>query len=386
MAKTILSKGIPVGTVLLLMLYAMPTFLMLTVPFATLNAALMSFGRFSSENEILAMRSVGFTRFTIFRPVLILGFVLAITSFVMNDNLIPSGLQAFRQLWLELALTQPGLELDENSVREFREATLITGAIDKTGIHPLIIIEKDNSGNRVVLMADRASPEVRGDLGKLPGFRLHNVFSIVPDADERDSWSWTVADSMEYRPLTGGPSAITQQTGPAAMRVVDLRESLVEKKAKFGERMTEYLNDKNLAAWTMALHYASLNATKSGNRERIEAIIKNRHGIVASLKPKPPTDQTFKVWLFEFYQKFAVPFSCIPFVILSFPLGLSARRNGRAVGFFIGLLISTFYWSLLYIGRTLGLKSGVSPFGVMIVPNIILLIISIILFLRRSRI
>lgn len=386
MAQDILAKGIPVVTVLLLMVYAMPTYLVLTIPFATLNAALMSFGRFSSENEILAMRSVGFTRFTIFRPVLVLGILLAVTSFIVNDNLLPVGLQAFQRLWLELTLTRPGLELEENSVREFREATLITGSIDKTGIHPLIIIEKDNSGNRVVLMADRASPEVRGKLGKLPGFRLHNVFSIVPDKEERESWSWTVAETMEYRPLSGGPTAITQQSGPAAMRVVDLRKAVLEKKANFDIRMSDYLNEKNMASWTLALNYAALNKGNSVRNNRTESIIKNQYGIITKSKPNPPTDQSLKVWLLEYYQKYAVPFSCIPFVILSFPLGLLARRSGRAVGFFIGLLVTSLYWSSLVVGRSLGLRSGVSPFMTMIVPNVTLFVVAVLLFIRKSRI
>ena len=39
MAQGILSKGIPVGSVLLLMLYSLPSFITLSAPFATLTAA-----------------------------------------------------------------------------------------------------------------------------------------------------------------------------------------------------------------------------------------------------------------------------------------------------------------------------------------------------------
>jgi lipopolysaccharide export system permease protein len=46
MAQGILAKGIPVGSVLLLMIYSLPSFITLSAPFATLTAALMAYGRF----------------------------------------------------------------------------------------------------------------------------------------------------------------------------------------------------------------------------------------------------------------------------------------------------------------------------------------------------
>ena len=87
----------------------------------------------------------------------------------------------------------------------------------------------------------------------------------------------------------------------------------------------------------------------------------------------------------EFYQKFAIPFASIPFVVLAFPLGLAARRSGRAVGFFIGLLLTSFYWSLLVLGRSLGLRTEISPFLVMIVPDLLLLGAGIFLYFRRLK-
>jgi lipopolysaccharide export system permease protein len=99
-----------------------------------------------------------------------------------------------------------------------------------------------------------------------------------------------------------------------------------------------------------------------------------------------PVDHSLQIWKLEFYQKFAIPFACIPFVILAFPLGLAARRSGRAVGFFIGLLLTSFYWSLLVLGRSLGLRTDINPFLVMILPDILLLGAGIILYFRRSRV
>ncbi|OQX29832.1 MAG: hypothetical protein B0D92_01620 [Spirochaeta sp. LUC14_002_19_P3] len=384
LAKQILAKGIPVKSVLLLLLYSLPTFITLTVPFATLTAALMSYGRLASDNEILAMRSIGFNRLVIFRPVLLWGIVLGFLSFFINDFFLPRGNQAFQKLWLELTLTNPGLELEEYSARKFRQSILITGAIDKSGIHPLMVIEKDNSGNRVTLMSKLAAPEIRSDLGNMPGFNMYDIFSIIPDAKEQLKWSWSTAESMEYRVLSKESNSINPSTGPASMRMLDVQKVVKEKKENFDSRVQQHTFDQGLANWTLALNYSRLSAD-TGIKSAVQPKIEQSYTNFIKLRDNPPEDHSLQVWTLEFFQKFAIPFACIPFVVLAFPLGLTARRSGRAVGFFIGLLLATFYWSLLIVGRSLGLRASVSPFLVMILPDLFLLFIGIVLFMWRSR-
>ena len=68
MAEEILSKKVPVKYVLLLLIYAMPSILSLSFPFATLVGALMAFGRFSTDNEIIALKTSGVSQHRIFLP------------------------------------------------------------------------------------------------------------------------------------------------------------------------------------------------------------------------------------------------------------------------------------------------------------------------------
>lgn len=385
MAKDILAKGIPVTSVLLLVLYSLPSIVTLTAPFATLTGALMAYGRFSSDNEIMAMRSAGFRRIVIFRPVLVLGVLFAFLSFGVNDVLLPAGTRAFQRLWLELSLTYAGLELEPYSVRTFEQSVLVTGAIDDEGIHPLLIIERDNSGNQSTLTALRASSEARS--GKLPGFRMFDVFSLTPDAREEDRWSWTTAGLMEYRLSSGEADILAQQSGPANMRTAAVRDVIREKSGIHSERLESHAREINRTRWRLRLNYSRSARRESGGRNpELEAAIRRDSAELERLIAEVPRDHSLQVWKLEYYQKFAIPFACIPFVILAFPLGLSARRSGRAVGFFIGLLLTSFYWALLVLGRSLGLRTDFSPFTAMILPNILLLILGILLYLRRSRV
>ena len=386
MAQGILSKGIPVGSVLLLMLYSLPSFITLSAPFATLTAALMAYGRLSSDNEILAMRSAGFRRLRIFSPVLILGVLFSLLSFGINDLLLPAGTRAFQRLWIELSLTHPGLELEPFSVRTFRQSVMVPGAIDDEGIHPMMIIERDNDGNRVSIMSSLASPDIRGSADRLPGFLMHDVFSLIPDARNQESWSWSSAETMEYRLLSRQSAILDQQSGPANMRVRDIRKVIREKSDRHRQRVEAHEARYRETLFELNLLYGEIAFGSRSDRASAMSRIERTNRELQDLAGSVPRDHSLQVWKIEYYQKFAIPFASIPFVVLAFPLGLMARRSGRAVGFFIGLLLTTLYWSLLVLGRNLGLRTDISPFTVMILPDIILLLAGLALYFRRSRV
>jgi lipopolysaccharide export system permease protein len=365
-------------------LYSLPSFITLSAPFATLTAALMTYGRFSSDNEILAMRSAGFRRISIFAPVLAAGIALSFLSFGTNDVLLPAGTRAFQRLWLELSLTHPGLELEPYSVRMFKQSVLVTGEIDDDGIHPMIIIERDSDGNRRTIMSLLASPEIRGRGNELPGLRMHGVFSLTPDARNSGEWTWSSADFMDYRLLSGTSAVLDRQTGPANMEVREILQVIREKKERFEVRRDSYVDRVELASWNLSLDYAEAARGRPSAARAMRTDLARKASEIADLTANPPTDHSLQVWKLEYYQKFAIPFACIPFVVLAFPLGLSAKRSGRAVGFFIGLLLTTFYWSLLVLGRSLGLRTSASPFLVMIVPDLVLLSIGTVLYAWRG--
>ncbi|PIE04595.1 MAG: hypothetical protein CSA76_03395 [Spirochaetales bacterium] len=385
MAQQILSKGIPLGKVMRLMLYSLPSFITLSAPFATLTAALMAYGRFSSDNEVLAMRTAGFPRFTIFRPVLVLGIILALLSFGINNILLPAGTRAFQRLWIELSLTYPGLELEPFSVRSFKNSIIVTGAIDQEGIHPMMIIERDNSGNRNSIVAAVASPDIRANSGTFPGFRMQHVLSLIPSSANMDSWTWSQADSMEYRLLTESSVIIDQQSSPSNMKVGEIHRVILKKKESFEKVKQAHFAKVQKEYRTLSDNYALFQTGASNYGEQnSKDLIKNSYLRYMNLNKQKPSDSSLQRWRLEYYQKYAIPFACIPFVVIAFSLGLTARRSGRSLGFFLGLLLTTLYWALLVLGRSLGLKSNISPFAAMIVPDLLLLAVGIGLYLRRS--
>ena len=70
MAEDILSKRAPLKDVILLLIYAMPSVIAMSFPFASLVGALMAAGRLSSDNEMLAAMAAGIAPRRIFVPFL----------------------------------------------------------------------------------------------------------------------------------------------------------------------------------------------------------------------------------------------------------------------------------------------------------------------------
>jgi lipopolysaccharide export system permease protein len=72
-------------------------------------------------------------------------------------------------------------------------------------------------------------------------------------------------------------------------------------------------------------------------------------------------------------------------MFLTVPLGLMVKKNGQAVGFIFGFVISFIYWFMLIRGQTMGLRLGYPPFWSMWLPNIAAISVGLILTAFRVR-
>jgi lipopolysaccharide export system permease protein len=62
-----------------------------------------------------------------------------------------------------------------------------------------------------------------------------------------------------------------------------------------------------------------------------------------------------------------------------------AKKSGQTVGFIFGNLIAVVYWSMLFVGQTMGLRLGTPPFISMWLPNILCLVIGVFIAILRVR-
>lgn len=386
LAEKILSSRIPLGYVLKLILCTFPSILALSFPFATLVGALMSLGSLSSQKEILAMECVGISLKSLSRPILLVGMVFCLVSFYINDYLLPLGAVHYRRISREIFTVMPSLELEPYSVKFIDNRVVITTDVDENQFGPILIIENGSHNERTLMMSPSGHFENHPD-------KLGNFSIMMDDAElhrvdnrNRQAQTYTKADLFSMNFLFSSIEGMSKLS-PREIRTFDLIKEIREKEEAFEEEVVRW--EEKLAVAKEEYEKAVVEAEEEGlddkTIEKREKEVERQEERVDKLVQSPPRNRTLETWRMEYYQKFAIPFSCFPFVLIAFPLGVVSRRSGRAVGFLMGLFLAFLYWAFLIMGRNLTMRSGLSPFLSIWMANILLTIVGSILYFRKIR-
>ena len=376
MVEDVLSHNVPFWVLVRLIVYALPTIIALSVPFAVLVGGLMAVGRLSSDGEIVSFRACGFSLWFAFIPFLIWGGVLSIFSFFVNDYLLPRGTFRFINLYVETFFAHPELELQAFSVKSYQDDIIVTGAIEEGVIQSIFIAGPDEQGDYRIISAHPAqivNPDPdRGIVTLL----LENVFIHTASRDKPEYYKVTEAKSMQYNFLIRDiAQSSIHDLGPREMSSANLRKVIQEKDKAFQTKLASYNRLVDTLKYMVSLEYYRKSMINTVLQKKVRAIHK-----------KTPFSLSLQVYNIEYYKKFSLPFSSVCFILFAFPAGLFAQRSGRSVGFGVGLFVSSLYWSLLVMGQSLGgVNKFISPLLAMWFPNIFMTFLGIFTFLLRIR-
>ena len=336
MAENILSKKAPLKDVLLLLFYALPSIITTSTPFAALVGTLMGIGRMVSDREILAMSALGIPLRRVFVAVLTVGMTISIVSFITNDILLPAGTIQFNKLYRKILTSTPALELESNSIKRNQNAIVVSGTIEDDTIDTIMVIDKDDDGNKRIITAPKAIIEKSNDPAIIMTLEMKGANITILNKKEKNSYDVITTQNMSYNILS--KNILTTYSGkvkPNEMSSRDLYKDLKirEKKvARISQDSKVAKNDK----------------------------------------------KTLNMYKMEFHKKFSIPFGAFFFVILAFPLGLTAKTNGQSVGFILGLIVAVLYWAMLYGGQILSVRLGLNGPVMMWLPNAVILFCGIV--------
>jgi len=380
MAKEVLTKRVPFDQVALLILFSLPTVIAMSAPFASLVGTLMTVGRLTSDNEILVMLSSGLSYKNVFFPAITVGILISLLSFFTNDVLLPAGTVQFNKLWRKILVSSPALELEANSVKRFRDTVIVTGGVTGNAIDNVLILDKTEDGERRIIMATSAELKDAGKEGL--SLDLEEAFIHSSKETEREDYDYARSSVLQYRvsnediiqnPASVSPREMSSRDVYTAVRVkrVDLDERVNERKGKLVTQA--YALENILRAGTDADSWNRRSSGISSFQREVQALVSMQN------------DRSLLVHIIELYRKFSVPFGAFCFVFLAVSLGLMAKKSGQTVGFIFGNIIAVLYWSMLFIGQTMGLRLGTPPFWSMWYPNILSLLAGIILAVIKVR-
>ncbi|MGI5116422.1 LptF/LptG family permease [Treponema sp. SP13] len=318
-AENILRQGAPVWDVVKLMTYSLPFIVAQSSPFATLVGFLMCLGRFMSDNEIIIFRASGFSYAHILTPVLVMGFVISIASFFVNDYLLPLGTIRYNRLRRMILSSNPAVALESHSVKRLNTATLVTGDVSDTKVSDLVIIDTGSDGRvRVISAGESELKSVRKE-GVLMQLTMTDALSLFLGANSFSDYDRLSSDTVTFNLFESAFFSDGGSTSPREMTSYDLGRALRD------------------------------------------------------MKKNADTDKrTLNNYTLEYNKKFSLPFGSLFFALLALPLAfLFGRQNGQTIGMIVGIIISFLYWTMMILGQYASSRNGFNGFWSMWIPNIV---------------
>ncbi len=333
MAEELLKKKVPLLQVAQLVTYSLPFVIAQSAPFATLVGFLMCLGRLMSDNEILIFRATGHAYSSVMFPVLILGVLISIASFFVNDYLLPLGTVEYNKLYQSILFSNPSVEIESNSIKRTQNSTLIIGEVNDRTVSDLILFDNSDRNKVRIIVSEETQIVSPDDPGVLMQLEMGKPVAFFVDKSDKTSF--------------------------------DLLESV---------------------SAVMNIFSSSFFVNSSGNNPR-EMTAPDLKKEIELMRADPLTsDYQLNIWELEYYKKFSLPFGSVFFAILAMPLAVVfGKHNGQTIGLIIGIVLSVAYWAMFIMGQTLGLRNGVNGFWAMWLPNFLIGGTGIVFYIRLVR-
>lgn len=367
MAGMIIRRSLSASAVGKLLLLSLPHIIVLTVPMSLLFGVLIAIGRLSSDSEIIAMRALGVSTRTIYRPVFVFSFLVFLLNLYLINIVMPAG----------------------NTQLQALRAELLTSSVEKE-IRPRVFY--DDYENLVIYVND-LDPRT----GQWKGVFVADSRSGDEGASEPKTIAQMTQRAAARREQQNEVSALSTRTGqriivaeegtlavarPTKEVWMNLRKS--ETHIWDPRKPDQYDRNRNESQRILV---ADANAGDLANQTLARSLREmNLKELVQQAEILSRNDPlTYNLAQVEIHKKLAIPFACIVFGILGLPLGITNRRGGKSSGFSLSIGIVLFYYVMITNGEHLAATGAISPAIGMWGANIILLIIGIYLMRRANR-
>jgi lipopolysaccharide export system permease protein len=334
LVELIVNKGVPTVTVGKLIFFLLPSILVLTVPMSVFLTCIVTFGRWSADNELTAVKSGGVGLHRLSLPVIAFSLAIYLLASYLIIHALPAGNQAFRRKMFEIVRTKASIGLQEKVFNDDFEGLIIY--IDH-------IPPTDDPVMKGVIITDYR-PEKRNPPQDPLTIIAEEGWLVIDEAAQR----------VVFRLRNGGMHSMSRDMlkyQKIDFRIHDLQLSLTD---------------------TMA---GPINVPK-GLREMT----------LAELRAKAAEYQAQGVRsngpLVEIHKKFAIPFAALIFGFLGISMGVIFHRGEKLVSFAVSIAIAVIYYVFLLAGEPLGKQGKISPFLAMWSANIFFATLTVFLFLK----
>ena len=368
----IVTKGIPIRTVMEVFVLLLPSMIAVVVPMGVLAAVLMAFGRMAGDLEITAMKASGVGIMTTMWPLLMLAALMAGMLIFFGNHVLPDANHMARNLLLDIGTMKPSARILPGMFVDGIEGFTIfvdtkddlTGEL--TGIYikqtpassPARIITamsgriEPMSANRMrIALADGQMHELTAE----GSYRILDFENYSIDLDRSEDLVRRERDTRGDREMSAAMMRSTVDSLTAETAV--LRDSMV----LMGREPLLALAEGRppFSALVRDSSESPLGPRGWYNTSRNSLMM--RASEIRMLSDRTASGiRTMNKLDVEIHKKYSIPVACIVFVLLGVPLGLSTRQGNAGIALGVSLLFILVYYLFLLGGEQLA-DRGILP-------------------------
>ena len=342
LVRKIVEFGLPLQIALKVLFLKLPGFLVLSFPMSMLLATLLAYGKLSSNSELLALKSLGYTNKRIITPVVFLSLLMTFITFNFNDSLVPISTRVAENTMRSslgtafsseegkhIMFSRYGSQIDSsNQISKSNEnLTHIFYAkfFRNNFMEEVTLIDYSRIGIEQTLKAKKGEFDQNNNMWIFYNGRL---------TINQDDGTVSFINFNKYQyPLGVGPRELAKVPSDA--------NDMTLKQAKKAE----------------ALYQKSGNV-KEARRMRV-----------------------------RIQEKFTLPAACLVFGLIGSAFGIrSFSRSSKSQGFGLSVLLIFGYYILSFFSSSLGVKGILNPFLAAWAPVFISITVALLLIKRASKI
>ena len=337
-----------------------PYIMAYVLPFAMLTATLLTFGRFSADNELTAVRASGISLLSLCLPVLILSVLLAGLCAWFNFKIAPECRVAYKQLIFKTSLQNTSALITED-----RFIDQIPGIV-------LYVRKRDGDLLKDVRLYTIKNNEIEQRISAAEGSILWENEQKTVRFELRDAVTETRNPTSVPVPNSVPEEDINSTNSPL---VTVIQEPLPENTIDWVQIPSKMVTFGPINLETLARSEQNLRIGTEMTHTQLLAEIAKREAQGISASPA----------IFQLHRQVALSFATVGFALIGIPLGIRAHRRETSIGMAISILLVMVYYSFFIFAQAMESHAALRPWLLVWVPNFLFQGIGAVLLWRANR-
>lgn len=306
-----IDNDVPWNVTILYYLYYIPYVIFIALPVATLMATTFSIGNLARRNELVAMKSLGYSLYRLMFILLLAGFCISIFSFSLSEVLVVNANRKKNEI--------------QRSYLAKRKKT------SKSRFRNLVIQEPPNI---IIFIGSFNLESETAFQVKIETIDQDQLVSKIDAPMMRwDGIQWIVESGFErfFFEENEKAESITEQ------RIFQFQ--FTPKDLLMAQEKPDAMNIRELRWFINRVRKAGGEVQK---------------------------------WLTQYNFRYSFPFSTTVIILFSLPIAYNRRKKSLAIGFGVALMVCFFYFGIIQMGQTLGEKGELTPWVAAWLGNMIM--------------